>query len=481
MKRERTAEIEKLARYEVSDLKEIWKRIKRRDFSGHTGLAIKNSLFQFGATFVGKLGSLVFTIILARLLMPELFGLYSLALSTILMFGIFCDLGIGKTLVRFASNALGRRRRGLAKAYAFYLGKLKLVFISIAFLLILVSSKFLAENYYHKPIFLALLAGALYLAFVFLALLAGALYLAFVNLTGFLITLLQSVNYFKGLFYKELFFQILRLFIVPLAVLFSLKVSLSSSLITFLIILSLALAWFFTLIFTFFIVRRNADFLKAKKEGLVKKEKKQINKFLFAMSATVFSGVVFGYIDKVMLGHFVQAEFIGYYHAALSLIGSITPLISFATVLLPIFSRLEKERLERGFKKSVRLTLILAVAGVFGVLVAAPWIIKIAYGSAYLQATNLFRLFSLLIISGSLTAIYGAFFVSQGKPEIVARVLVISTVLNIILNYFLITSFLKFGEIYALYGAALATVISRWFYFLGLVGGRKANHLQSCS
>jgi len=459
--------IEKAVASETGDLREIWRRIKRRDFSGHTGLAIKNSLFQFGATFVGKLGSLIFTIILARLLMPELFGLYSLALSTILMFGIFCDLGIGKTLVRFASNALGRRRRGLAKAYAFYLGKLKLVFISIAFLLILVSSKFLAENYYHKPIFLALLAGALYLAFV--------------NLTGFLGTLLQSVNCFKGLFYKELFFQILRLFIVPLAVLplavlFSLKVSLSSSLITFLIILSLALAWFFTLIFTFSIVRRNVAFLKVKKGSLVKRERKKINKFLLAMSATVFSGVILGYIDKVMLGHFVQAEFLGYYHAALSLVGAAIPLISFRVALLPIFSRLKENQLEIGFRRSAKWTLVIAIIGIFCIFPIAPWVIRIVYGSAYLQATNLLRLFSLLLISGSLGAIYSIYFISVGKPGIVARILVASTVLNIILNYFLITSFLKFGEIYALYGAALATIISRGVYLIGLVFKKLADN-----
>ena len=69
-----------------NQIKGIFSRIRRRDFSGNSGQAIKNSTFQLATNLVAKIGSLFFTIIIARLLMPELFGLYSLALATILMF-----------------------------------------------------------------------------------------------------------------------------------------------------------------------------------------------------------------------------------------------------------------------------------------------------------------------------------------------------------------------------------------------------------
>ncbi len=71
---------------EENDIKDIWRRIRKRDFSGNKGLAVKNSVYNLSKTIFSKIGSLVFVVILARLLMPELFGLYNLALSTILIF-----------------------------------------------------------------------------------------------------------------------------------------------------------------------------------------------------------------------------------------------------------------------------------------------------------------------------------------------------------------------------------------------------------
>ena len=108
-------------------IKDIFRRIRKRDFSGNTGLVIKNSIYQFSTNLVTKIGSLIFVIILARMLMPELFGLYSLALSTILIFVAFSELGIGQTLIRFVSKEFGKNKN--PKFYVVYLAKLKLFLI----------------------------------------------------------------------------------------------------------------------------------------------------------------------------------------------------------------------------------------------------------------------------------------------------------------------------------------------------------------
>lgn len=67
---------------------------------------------------------------------------------------------------------------------------------------------------------------------------------------------------------------------------------------------------------------------------------------------------------------------------------------------------------------------------------------------------------SLLIAAASLN-FYGVLFNAKEKPEYPARLIIISSVLNVILNYFLI---LRFG----IMGAAIATVISRYFNFIVL-------------
>ena len=81
--------MKKLIKKEAKEMRGILGRVRRRDFSGNAGQAIKNSTYNLATIVVSKGGSLLFTFILARILMPELFGLYSLALSTILMFTIF--------------------------------------------------------------------------------------------------------------------------------------------------------------------------------------------------------------------------------------------------------------------------------------------------------------------------------------------------------------------------------------------------------
>lgn len=437
------------------EIKEIWRRIRKKDFSGNEGLAVKNSIYQFSTNLVAKAGSFIITIILARLLMPELFGLYNLALSTILLFYAVSNLGVGETLVRFVSRELGRKNKRKAKEYVFYLGKLRLILIFIAGLFLIFSARFISENYYQKPLFLALIAGSLYILFV--------------GLVSFLESVLQSVNYFKGIFQKEIIFQISRIILVPLAVLLALKGSLSGEKILFLIIMMLSLSYLLTFLFISTVSRKKVDFIKTKRSALTQNQARRTRKFLFITAAFVFSGFFFGSIDKIILGRFVASEFIGYYSAAFNLVAAIPPFLGFGVVLFPIFSRLKRKSLARGLKKSVRITLALSFILFLLTLILSHWAILIIFGEAYLIATNLLRLLSALILVSPLIGIYTVYFMSRGKPQIVAKLLIFSTIINILLNYILITSFLRYGELAAVFGAGIATVISQFFYLSGLV------------
>jgi len=143
----------------------------------------------------------------------------------------------------------------------------------------------------------------------------------------------------------------------------------------------------------------------------------------------------------------------------LSLISAIPPLISFSIVLFPIFSRMKGRKLENAFKKSVKITFLTSAVAFLFVLLFAPLIIKIIYGSAYLPSINLLRLFSLLLLPHTISSIYISYFVSKGKPMIVTKILIISTLLNIVLNYVLIKSLIVYGDIFAIYGVSAATLI----------------------
>jgi len=352
-------------------IKDIFRRVKKRDFSGNTGIVIKNGIFQFSTNVIAKSGALLFTIIIARMLMPELFGLYSLALSTILIFYAFSELGIGETLTRFISKEFGKnKKRFKAKSYVIYLGKLRLLLIFISIIILVISARFISDIYYQKPLFLALIAGSLIILF-------GAI-------TGFLQALLQASNYFRGILYKEIIFQVIRVIIVPLLIFFSLKQFFSNEYVLFFIILGVGFSYIISSIFLLFLSKNKLKYLLEKKRKISSLEKKKVNKFILPLSATVITTIFFGSIDMVMIGRFVLSEYIGYYRAAFTLIAAITSLVSFSVVLLPVFSRIKKQQLERGFKKSLLIILWISLASFLFVFLFSPLIIKFIYGGGHM-------------------------------------------------------------------------------------------------
>jgi O-antigen/teichoic acid export membrane protein len=443
---------------EEKDIKDIWRRIKKRDFSGNTGLAVKNSIYNLSTTLISKFGSLIFVVILARLLMPELFGYYSLALSTILIFAAISELGIGKAIVRFVSHSLGKNNKKKAKNYMIYFGKIKFFFTLLSVLLLLIFSKFIAENYYQKPIFLALLAGVFYISFT--------------KIVSFLKSILNSFNNFRNVLFKEILFQISRIILVPLVVVCAMKLSLLDELILFYIILALAISYLITGAYLLFVTKKKS-YLKPKgSRGLSKEDKKDVNRFVLLTAVISLSGVFFGNIDKIILGRFVAGEFIGYYQAAFSLIGALTSLSAFGAVLLPIFSRMKKKSRKKAMKKTIRLMFLISTGVFAATLIFSHLAILIIFGSEYLLATNILRLFSILILILPVISIYLPYFMSENRPEVIAKSLGLSTILNIVLNYILITTLLPYGQISAVYGAVIATIISKFFYLGMLVFNR---------
>ena len=72
-----------------------------KNASNLKGTIFANSLWNVMASLIGRAGALVFTIIIARALLPETFGIYSLALSIAVFCLTFTDLGINQALIIF--------------------------------------------------------------------------------------------------------------------------------------------------------------------------------------------------------------------------------------------------------------------------------------------------------------------------------------------------------------------------------------------
>ncbi|MDD5699624.1 MAG: oligosaccharide flippase family protein [Candidatus Nanoarchaeia archaeon] len=446
----------------INDIKNIFSRTVRRDFSGNTGIVIKNSIFQFLISISTKIGSLLFTAIIARMLMPELFGLYSLALSVILIFSTLSELGIGETIVRFVSKELGRDKKiTKAKDYTLYLGKLKLFLALGSTSILMIAANFISNIYYQKPIFLALIAGSLYILFL--------------GISGFLKSVVLVSNYFNGLLYHEIAFQATRLVVVPLLIFLSLKKLASTEVTLMFIIIGLSFSFLVPTLLLLFLSRKKVRYLAERGEKITSSEKRNTLKFIIPTAATVITTIVFGSIDMVMLGKFVLSQYIGYYRAAYSLIAAIFPLISFSVVLLPTFSRLGEQQLEKGFKKSASITFLLSLALLVFVFLFSPLIIRLIYGNLYEPSINLLRVFSLLFISVPVMGVYVNYFTAKGKPFVVTKILIGVVILNILLNLLAIFLLRSYGDLAMVYGVTIATILSSWAYTAGLALIKKRN------
>ena len=446
---------------EIGDVKNIFSKLKKKDLSGNAGQAIKNSSYQLAITLVAKIGSLFFTIIVARLMLPEIYGLYGLALSTILILGVFSDIGISAALNTFISKTIDKLP-GKAKGYFIYITKWRIALSILSILLIILLSKYLALIYYQKPIYYALLAGTIYLPIVITQ--------------SHLKSIFISSNNFRPLLVQEIILQILKLTLVPLIIILFLAKITNIGVYLSWIFLILAACYLIATIYFIWKIKKDKPFKQTRSIDLSDKEQKELKRFILPLTVTALSGIFFGYIDQIMLGHYVESAFLGFYQASFNLATSAAAIVAFSGVaIFPILARLKGKKLERGFRKTRNITIIVSVLAAIFTLILAPLIIKTIYGPLYSTAITYLRIFSILIITSPLVVLYTTYYTSQKRTKIISILLIISTTINIILNYILINIGLHSNMFQAVNGACMATTISQLVYLGGLVIFKKRN------
>jgi O-antigen/teichoic acid export membrane protein len=371
----------------------------------------------------------------------------------------FFELGAASTMVKFVSSSLSKNRYSKAKAYFNYLLKIKIVLVILASSILIISARFIADNYYQKPIYLALLAGSFYILFT--------------GFIGFFSSLFQSANNFKVPFFQEIFLQVIRIIVLPLVILYSINKTSSNDTLLFIIILTLAIVYLFASLFLIFFYKKEFKIFSVEKAFLTKKEKKEVNRFLIILSSLSLSGLFFGYIDLIVLGRYVAGEFLGFYQAALGIIGAFLPIITLSSVLFPIFSRMKNERLEEGFSRSMKLNLFISLIVFLGIFIFAYPLIWIIYGKDYFQAMPFLRILAFMVIISPLNSVYSSYFSAKGKPEVMAKLLVVFTIINIILNLVAIHFLIKMSQHYAVLGVCIVTVVVNATYSFALFFSRR--------
>lgn len=421
---------------------------------------IRNSIWNFTASLMTRIGAFIVTIILARYLLPEGYGLYSLAFTVALFFATLTNLGIDSALIRYFSNSLGRNNKKEATEYYRYLLKIR-VWVMISASLILFILAYPLANYVFKN------------PSLFWPLILFSFYVLLSPLDTFYISCFSAIKKMRFITYREILSQGLRIVLI-VAILFLF----SSTQYINLIIIATVLVTIISIFYSRYNLKKTIPWVFQKNQNY-EIDKKRITRFLIASAAAGISGVFFAYIDSILLGIYIpQTEYVGFYRAGYTLVFSIIGLLSVSTLLLPYFSSFGKERFADAFRKVYKYIALITIPASFGVFMLGKYFLLV-YGREYLPAALPMYFFSFIIFADCISGLYGSALSAKEMPQEALKVLVTTSIVNIILNIVLISSLIKISPLSAVVGASVALLLSKYFYmfYIGVLF-RKKTHVK---
>ncbi|MCD6493690.1 MAG: oligosaccharide flippase family protein, partial [Archaeoglobaceae archaeon] len=278
----------------------------------------RNALYNSSAILVRNISGIVITIFLARALGHVNFGIYSLTISIALLLLSLTDFGINQTVIRYVSDALGKNNILLVRGYAQELGKIKFVLTVIVSVSLFLLSDVLSTSVFHKPTLslpLKVISG----------------FILFYPISGFLIGVFNGFNDFKANFVQSVTYEFFRA--ATIIALVSLGYSVIGVILGF-VVASLASL----LSLTIMLLKKYKTYVIGKAEKI---DIRRVLKFTGYLTVGGIAWTVFAYVDSVMIGIFMPAEYVGYYRASYTVIGAVAGILSLPAVLFPVFVQLE--------------------------------------------------------------------------------------------------------------------------------------------
>jgi len=401
---------------------------------------VKNSFWNIISSLVNRVGGFILIILLSRILLPEGFGNYSLVMSVALFFITFSDMGINQTLIRYISLGIDKKKKESA-SYFKYLLKIKLL-ITLSLSLILLAIAYPISHYIFKNP--SLFSSILILSF----------YVFFTALTSFFESLFFIKKYVRYISIKESFSLIIKLAAIILIGFF-----MSSEFNLIAIFLSFVVASLVSFLFVFHFSQKTYPLL-FKKNNLVL-DKKGIFHFMLFLNLQNISVLVLSQASVILLGIFVQKEFIGYYQAAWAIVIGVASLLfsSFSYTLLPIFTKINETEFSSLLKKTFKMFFIFALPISFGLSTLSNYLIRVIYGYEYLPASTSLSILAFLIIPIISIDLALTSFSAKNKLKKFSTMMIISTFFFLLINLFFILS-LSFSDQAVIIGVSIANLLS---------------------
>lgn len=412
-------------------------------------LLAKTSFIVFIGMALSKVLGYVFRVIVARYYGPEVYGLFSIITMVLGIIIAISSLGFMEGLLRFIPQY---RIKEKAKAnYLFRLTTKILIFTSlVSAILLFLLSKNIAINIFHNEELIILLRILSF--FVPIAILSGPM--------------LNVIRAYEMINSYSFIYNILQNIIRVLSLIILVVLGLNSSA----TVISFGLG-FATALFAAYIVCKYKIPELLLKESLSEKEKLETRKEFFSYSLPLlFFGLIsmlFYWTDSFFLGYYKGVEAVGFYNAAVP-IATLLAIIPelFMQLFFPMINREYSKKhfdLINQLSKQIGKWIFMVNFPIFVLIFVFPGAaINILFGSQYLIAENTLRILMFGSFIASIAIISNNLLSMIGKSKMVLTDIVITSVINLILNVILIPMPTIFGmdNNRGIIGAAFATTLS---------------------
>ena len=388
---------------------------------------LKNTFWLMLAEGISKGLAFFLTILIARYLGAEGYGVFSFAFAFVALFAVLADFGLSTLTIREVA-----RDKSLARKYIDNIAVIKLILGLITFGFIIGIIQFLGKIPEVKT--LVYLAG---------------IWAIIQNFTQFFQSIFRA---FEKMQYEALSKIIYSIFLFLIAG-FVLWQNLGIKL----LISSYIVAGVIAFIFTLFLVRKKfTKFWIEIDFGFWKRLLKEAWPFALTF---IFAALYFR-TDIIMLSIMQNDVAVGLYSAAKNILeglGIITLIV--CTTVYPIFSKYyikSKKKLYSFFKKTWKYSITFNVILVFFLYLLAPLIIKTLYGVEFTPSIDVMYIFLLTHILTFSNTLINYLINAANQQRLAAKFIGISLLINIFLNFLLIPN-------YSYNGAAFATLLSDLF------------------
>jgi teichuronic acid exporter len=364
---------------------------------------IRGIKWSFLTSLLTKLIPPATTIILARILVPDDFGLYGISLVIVNFLAMFLDAGLGKALIQRSDNI------EKAKSVAFYNNLL----LSVICYMVIYSLCPYAGSYFHRTEVTSILriTGLAFLIFPFLYIQRN---------------ILSRELKFKKLFYLSLTPGLVSgLLSICLA-----YIGMGVWALVYGYLLGLVLTTILSWRLVSWRPRWEYDFKVAK----------EMMAFGGYATLEVILGWIISTVDNIFVGRFLGAPILGIYRTGYSLAILPSNLVTspMSMTLYPAFCRMhsDREALKKYYLKSLDLLSLFSFPSGILLFFTAPYFVPLCLGDKWLDAIPIIQLISIMGSLSCLVAMNPEVYRAIGRPDIIAKFFMVRAAFSLPTYYY---------------------------------------------